>query len=113
MYILNIGGSIIYLRKTKNWHQKELTKQLTTSVSVISRYERNEMTPGIDTAKKIAAILDTSIEYLLGESQDADLFKNKKMLKRWHDIMKLPKQEKDCLITTIDHFLKASKLNSI
>ncbi|MGQ1892058.1 helix-turn-helix domain-containing protein [Thermophagus sp. OGC60D27] len=31
--------------------QTDLAKQLKTSVSVISRYERDEMTPSIDAAK--------------------------------------------------------------
>ncbi len=101
------------LRKEKKLSQTDLAKQLNTSVSVISRYERDEMTPSIDAAKKLAKILDTTVGYLLGEDEQANLFRDKKMLKRLQDIMGLPEKEKDCLITTIDHFIKAAKINMI
>ena len=49
--------------------QTDLAKQLNTSVSVISRYERDEMNPSIDTAKKLAEPLDTTVGYLLGRDR--------------------------------------------
>lgn len=48
-----------------------------------------------------------------GENEQANLFKDQKMLKRLQDIMGLPDKEKDCIITTIDHFIKAAKINMI
>jgi hypothetical protein len=33
------------------------------------------MTPSIDTAKNLAALLETTVGYLLGENENADLFK--------------------------------------
>ncbi len=39
------------LRKEKDWSQTELSDKLHTSVSVISRYERDEMIPSIEAAK--------------------------------------------------------------
>jgi hypothetical protein len=44
---------------------------------------------------------------LLGEDEQADLFRDKKILQRSHDISSLTDKEKDCMITTIDHFIKA------
>ena len=71
------------------------------------------MTPSIEAAKKLASILDTSVGYLLGETEEADLFKDKKMLQRLQDIMKLPEKERESLLTTVDHFIKASKISMI
>ncbi len=71
------------------------------------------MTPSIDAAKKLARILDTTVGYLLGENEQANLFKDRKMLKRLQDIMGLPEKERDCLMMTIDHFIKAAKINMI
>ncbi len=110
MYILNIGGSIIYLKKTKSWHQKKLAKQLTTSVSVISRYE---IIPSIDTAKKLASILGTTVRYLLGENQYADMFKNQDMLQRFADILSFPKDKQEHILFAIDSMIKAIKLEKI
>lgn len=69
------------------------------------------MTPSIEAAKKLAKILDTSVGYLLGENEQANLFKDPAMLKRFQDISVLPEKEKECLLTTVDHFIKASKIS--
>ena len=37
--------------------QKELAKALSASTSVIGRYERDEMTPSLDAAKKLQKFL--------------------------------------------------------
>lgn len=70
-----------------------MATQLNTSVSVISRYERGEMQPSIEVAKKLAALLDTTVGYLLGENEDNQLLKNPKILQRLQDIQKLSDNE--------------------
>jgi hypothetical protein len=47
------------------------------------------------------------------KTEDAELFKDKKMLQRLHDIMKLPEHERSSILLTMDHFIKASKVNLI
>jgi transcriptional regulator with XRE-family HTH domain len=67
---------ITALRKERKMTQDELTKLLKTSISVIGRYKRDEMTPSIEVAKKIAGYLDTTVGYLLRETDATDLFKD-------------------------------------
>jgi len=50
--------------------------------AIIIRYERDQMTPSIDAARKLAEILNTTVGYLLGETEQEDLFKDPDMLKR-------------------------------
>ncbi len=69
------------------------------------------MTPSIDAAKKLANILDTTVGYLLRETEQADLFKDKKMLQRLQDIIKLPEKERRSNLLTLDHFIKAAKIS--
>lgn len=88
-----------------------MAKAFGTSHTTIGKYERDEMTPSIEAAKKLAKILDTTVGYLLGENEQADLFKDPAMLKRFQDIATLPEKEKECLLTTVDHFIKASKIS--
>jgi transcriptional regulator with XRE-family HTH domain len=109
----SFGKKLTECRKAKNLSQKELADLFETSHTTIGKYERDEMTPSIEAAKKLARILDTTVGYLLGEDEQADLFKDKKMLQRLQDIASLPEKEKDCLITTIDHFIKAAKINML
>jgi hypothetical protein len=58
---------------------------------------------------KIADVLDTTVGYLLGETNDADAFQDPVMLKRLNDINQLPQKERDALLLTVDAFLRDFK----
>lgn len=105
------GKRLTECRKAKNLSQKELAEAFVTSHTTIGKYERDEMIPSIDAAKKLANILNTSVGYLLGENEQSDLFKDPVMLKRFQDIYTLPEKDKECLLTTVDHFIKSAKIS--
>jgi transcriptional regulator with XRE-family HTH domain len=109
----SFGKKLTDSRKAKNLSQKQLADLFETSHTTIGKYERDEMVPSIEAAKKLAKILDTTVGYLLGEDGQANLFKDKKMLQRLQDITNLPDKEKDSILLTLDHFIKASKFNMI
>ena len=44
---------------------------------------------------------------------EANLFKDPKMLQRFQDISVLPEKEKECLLTTVDHFIKSAKISAM
>ena len=107
----SFGSKLAEFRKAKNLSQKELAEVFNTSHITIGKYERDEMVPSIEAAKKLAKILDTTVGYLLGENEQANLFKDPKMLQRFQDIANLPEKEKNCLLLNVDHFIKAAKIN--
>lgn len=107
------GKKIAALRKASKMSQTELAKALSTSTSVIGRYERDEMTPSVDAAKKLAKILNTTVGYLLGETDKADLFKDPEMLKRLNEIEKMDDTDKGHILSVIDGFIKSIKLKNI
>jgi len=74
---------------------------------------RDEMTPSVDAAKKIAKILNTTVGYLLGETDKADLFKDPEMLKRLNEIEKMDDTDKGHILSVIDGFIKSIKLKNI
>ena len=82
-------------------------------MSVISRYERDEMIPSIDTAKKLATLLYTTVGYLLRENENADMFKNPEMLRRFKDILSFPKDKQEHILFAIDSMIKATKLEDL
>ena len=107
----SFGKRLADCRKAKKLSQKELAKIFSTSHTTIGKYERNEMNPSIDAAKKLAKILDTTVGYLLGETENDDLFRDPKMLQRFQDIISLPEKQKQCIITTMDHFIRSAKIS--
>ena len=76
----------------------ELAKKLGTSTSVIGRYERDEMTPSIEAAKKVAKFLNTTVGYLLGETAETNLLSDPDMLKRLNDIANLLSTDKEHIL---------------
>ncbi len=93
--------------------QTELAKQLSTSVSVISRYECDEMTPSIEVPKKLAAILNTTVGYLLGETDQENALKDPDMLRRLNDIENMDKEEKEHVLFTLDALIQKIKIKNI
>ncbi len=109
----SFGKRLADCRKAKNLSQKELAEIFNTSHTTIGKYERDEMNPSIEAAKKLAKILDTTVGYLLGETKDADLFKDPKMLQRFQDIVALPEDQRKSLLLNIDHFIRSAKISMI
>ncbi|MFV0506790.1 MAG: helix-turn-helix domain-containing protein [Bacteroidales bacterium] len=107
------GKRIATLRKERKMTQEDLAKMLNTSISVVGRYERDEMTPSIEVAKKIAGFLDTTVGYLLGETEKADLFKDPVMLQRLVELDKMENSEKSHILHVLDGFIKSVKLKNI
>jgi len=103
------GKKIAALRKDKKMSQGDLAKMLNTSISVIGRYERDEMKPSIEVAQKIAKFLDTTVGYLLGETEDAELFKNPSMLQRLKELNNLSEKDKDYILYALDGLLQNVK----
>ncbi len=102
------GKKLRACREEQGLSQQELAKKLSTSHSVIGRYERDEMTPSVEVAKRMAKLLDTTVGYLLGEVQQSDTFKDPIMLKRLQQINNLPDRDKDCILYTIDNLLASA-----
>jgi len=84
-----------------------------TSGPIVGRYERDEMTPSIEVAKNIAGYLNTTVGYLLGESDNAELFKDPAMLQRLSDLEKLDEKNKSHILSVLDGFLQSVKFKNI
>lgn len=62
---------------------------------------------------RLAKILDTTVGYLLGESEDKDLLKDPAMLKRLNEIEKMDNEDKSHILHVLDGFIKSIKLKNI
>jgi len=100
LVVLAIGEKIIALRKQLKWSQDDLAKKIGTSAPIIGRYEREEITPSIDVAAKIADALNVTVDYLIGQSDH--LIMDKNLVRRMEDIEALPSEEKDKVYYFID-----------
>ncbi|ELR68587.1 hypothetical protein C900_00235 [Fulvivirga imtechensis AK7] len=107
---MDLGKKIAELRKQKGYNRDTLGKVVGTSGAVIGRYERGEITPSVEIAKKIAEALEVSLDYLVGSSeQEID----KATLKRIQEVAKLSPKEKELVFEFLDAFITKAKLQSM
>lgn len=109
----SFGKKLREAREAKGFSQAELARQISSHHSIIGKYERDEVKPTVDVIKKLAEVLDTTISYLMGETENQNVFKDPAMFKRMAEIESLPQKDKECLLLTVDNFIKATKLNML
>ena len=107
------GKKLRECRDAKGFSQAELAKKIESYHSIIGKYERDEVNPSIDVVKKLATVLDTTVGYLLGETEDRELLKDPTMLKRLNDIAKFPEHDKSCILYALDAMISSVKLKAI
>lgn len=105
---MDFGNKIVQLRKQKDLSRDELGKNVGTSGAIIGRYERNEITPSVDMAAKIAEALEVSLDYLVGSA--AAVVKDKKMLYRLEILEKVSEDDKQTILKVLDSLLKDAQL---
>ena len=101
---MKIGTTITRLRKERGLSREELGTNAGTSGAVIGRYERDEITPSVEIANKIAKALDVSLDYLVGNS--AVFVKDKKILERIEAIADMPVEEQAQIFKVIDALIR-------
>jgi transcriptional regulator with XRE-family HTH domain len=107
-YNMKLGDKITMIRKQKNMSQVELAEKTTISRDGISKYERGDIVPSVEYAKRIADTLGVSLDYLVSEDAKDDAL-DKDAIKRIKDIQKLPEQEKEKVLTVIDALVRDFK----
>jgi transcriptional regulator with XRE-family HTH domain len=93
---MNIGATIIELRKGQGWSQTDLGKKVNVSREIIGRYERNDAIPSVEIAKRIADAFDVTLDYLAGSNEFATF--DKKTVELIQEIEKLEPETKEKLL---------------
>lgn len=107
----NYDKIITDLRKQKGWSQIDLANESGVSREMIGKYERGIAIPSLEAAKKIADAFGVSLDYLVGEGQNAAF--DKKTVKRLEDIASFPEEDKNHILYTLDALIKNVKLKSL
>jgi len=97
---MKVGVRMAELRKKKELSQTDFAKTVGVSREMIGRYERDEVVPSIEVAKKIADALEVSLDYMVGDGMNAKF--DKQTVKRLEDIERLPNEEKNIVYRMID-----------
>lgn len=96
---MNIGENIKYIRKSKGLTQRELAEKIGVTDSAITRYEKGDREPNIETLNKIATALEVTINDLIKNEEKAS---NKNSIGiRFLDMNKLG-NEKEQIIKVVE-----------
>lgn len=107
---MDFGSVVSELRKQKGISQTDLASQLGIHKNVLGRYERNGVYPSIDIARKIADILDVSLDYLTGKK---DVQIDKDTSSRILEVSKFEEADRNHIFSVIDAFIAKRKIQSI
>lgn len=102
-----LGENMMLTHKKKGLSQTDLGRMIETSVDVIGRYERGDITPSIKVVSKISDALEVSIDYLIGKTK---MELDKQALKRLEDISLPPEENKKFVLNLIDMALRDFKV---
>lgn len=103
------GQRLLALRKQRGWSQPELGKQVGTSGAIIGRYERGEITPSIEVAKKLADAFGVTLDYLVDDKELPNILQNQIMLARWREIDALEPAEQERILSVVDSLVRDAK----
>lgn len=106
---MNLGDKITMLRKQKNFSQGDLADKVGISRDAIGKYERGDIMPTADKAKKMADLLGVSLDFLMSDAAKQEDAMDNEMLYRMHEVQKLPDSEKDKINSIIDAFIRDTK----
>jgi transcriptional regulator with XRE-family HTH domain len=104
-----IGDKIQGLRKRQGWSQQQLAKKIGTSGPIVGRYERGEMTPSVEVAKKLADTFGVTLDYLVDDTGKAAEIKDKAILQRIMDIEALDAEDQKTIVHVLDSLLRDAK----
>lgn len=107
---MDFGSIVAELRKEKGISQTELAAELGIHKNVLGRYERNEVLPSIDIARKIADILDVTLDYLTGKD-NVQIDKNTS--ERILEVSRFEESDRNHIFSVIDAFVAKRKIQSI
>lgn len=65
-----ISTNITNLRKSKNWTQVELARRINFSDKAVSRWEKGEVMPDIETIQKLSEVFDVPMTEIIEKQQD-------------------------------------------
>ena len=100
------GERLLEVRKNKKLSQDYLAKAIGVHAPVIGRYERGEVKPSVEVAKKIAIALGVSLDYLVGND---DIEVDRELIDKVIAIQKLEQRDKEHILFTIDALLRDAK----
>lgn len=105
---MTLGEKITKIRKEKKLSQLDIATAIGVSRDAISKYERGDIIPSVENARKMALTLDVSLDFLVSPEEKEDVL-DPKMVQRIKELQSLTSEDQKSIISVIDAFIRDSK----
>ena len=105
---MTFGDRITARRKDLGLSRKELAAATGTSAPVVGRYERDEITPTVETAKKLADALSVTVDFLLGGSGQAQF--DRDTIERMEQIEGMEAPDRSMVLRVLDALIRDTEV---
>jgi transcriptional regulator with XRE-family HTH domain len=107
---MTLGEKIKIVRLKNKLSQSQLAKEAEIYPKNISRYEQDSSIPSATALKKIADVLQVSVDYLLSENEsEKKEIKDKRLFEKFQEIQNMSGPTKDVAITLLDLVIRDYK----
>jgi len=109
------GLRLIQYRERQHLSITQLADRLGVDYMQISRYEKGKSLPSLDTAIRLARVLEVSLDELAGESAPPEppTFRNARLLARMRDLDGLPAERQELALRVLDTVIAGHELESL
>lgn len=103
------GKRLLELRRDRGWSQPDVAKRIGTSGAIVGRYERGEMLPSIEVARKLAEAFEVTVDFLVTGWESPSSLKDRAMLDRWRALEELPEEDRDRILYMVDGLIRDAR----
>ncbi len=103
---MSFSKRLYEIRTEKKMTREKLGQLISTSGAIIGKYEREERTPSVEIARKIAEVLEVSLDFLVGNT---DQKLDSSILDKILQIQQLPNEDRSHLLYLVDNILQNVK----
>ena len=115
-YMNALGERIQEQRKLKGLTQADLAKKVKVSLTQMQRYEAKGVQPPANVLQKFAAVLDTSVDFLLSGDKSQrvkDALKDAELINQFKAVEQMNDKDKTVVKTLIDAFITKKQLQKM
>jgi transcriptional regulator with XRE-family HTH domain len=114
MDLREFGVRISQIRKRQKLSITQLAAKMGIDYMSVSRYEKGQHLPSLETAMRLARVLDVSLHELVGtEPPQPVIFKNEQLLARMRDLDRLPRDRQEMALRVIDTVIAGYELEDL
>lgn len=110
---MTFGQRVSLVRKQKNIKQKDLGTMIGMVPDMVSKYERDAITPSIEIAGRFATALNISLDYLVLGHEPESGNTNDAITYKLQQLEGLSVEDKAHVMAVIDAFLTKQRINAL